>query len=627
MEHDVRYSQNYSAEAAETGKPWMPQARIRWLEIMMRNEAGAKAARIGALNTTLILNSAPDSVSISNPEDRRLWLEQRFVTEPFGAGFSGLRQRFTKPLYALMAMAGLVLLIACANAANLLLARAAGRQREIAVRQSLGAGRLRLVQQLLTEGLVLVSIAAVCAVVIARWAGEFVVRMATVTMTGPVPFEAVIDMRVLAFTAAVALATGLLFALAPALRATHGDLTASLKAAARNLPGGGGSRHARALVVLQIALSLVLVTGTALLVRSFANLLHVDLGFEQEHVLSISINPGLAGYGPDRLPQFHQRLLERMQAVAGVRSVSLAMCGIVSGCRAFSDDIRFEGYQARPRERVGFISNFVSRGYFSTVGMRLVEGRTFNERDVRTAPRVAVVNEALVRRYFSGRAVIGQRFGDQRLDTEIVGVVRDARVLNVRDAAEPMVFLPLEQHSTAAGTIEVRTWGNPTDVAAAVRRSLAEAEPGLPISRVTALVEQISRNLSQERLVLSLTSSFGLLALGLASFGLFGVLSYAVARRTPELGIRIALGASPGRVVRHVVGDALVLIVAGLAIGFPGVIAGTRFIEGLLFDVSPHDWSAILGATVVLVLIPSIFALLPALKASKVDPAVALRQE
>lgn len=627
MQHDIRYSQNFSADSAETRKPWMPQERIWWLDIVVRSAPGRDAGTLTALNTVFAREMARIAESIGASEEKRLALQQKLLLEHFGVGFSSLRQRFTQPLYVLLGMAGLVLLIACANAANLLLARAAGRQREIAVRQSLGAGRLRLLQQLLTEGLLLVGAAAVVAVLIARWAGGFVIRMATLSAGGPAPFEAAIDLRVLAFTAAVALVTGLLFAVAPALRSTKVELTESLKAAARSVSGGSGSRHARVLVALQIALSLVLVTGTALLGQSFQKLLQVDLGLDQEHVLSIAINPGVAGYPPDQTAPLSRRIIERLEATPGVKSAALAMCGLLSGCRSFSNDIVFEGYQPRNGENPGYLANLVSPTYFSTVGMRLLDGRALTNRDTGASHKVAVVNKALAHRYFPGGRALGRRFGDDgQLDTEIIGIVANARVLNVRDAAEPMVFFPLERYPLGAGTIEVRTHGDPRQVALAVRRAIAEVEPKLPVSRVTPLQEQVSRNLAQEKLVLSLTSAFGVLALGLASFGLFGVLSYAVARRTPELGVRIALGASPPRVIWHVVREALVVIAAGLAIGLPAVIAATRAMGTMLFEVSPHDWSALLGSVAALVLIPGAAALFPAWRASRVDPVLALRQ-
>ncbi|MDX2151198.1 MAG: ABC transporter permease [Bryobacteraceae bacterium] len=629
MQHDIRYSQNFSADSAETRKPWMPQERIRWLDIAVRSAAGGEEGVVTALNAVFARELARMAQTAGASEERRLVLQQRLALQRFDAGFSSLRERFTRPLYILLGMAGLVLLTACANAVNLLLARAAGRQREIAVRQALGAGRLRLLQQLLTEGLLLVGAAALAAIAIARWAGDLVIRMATVSGRGPAPFEAAIDWRVLAFTAAVALATGLLFAVAPALRSTRVEVTDALKATARSVSGGAGSGQARVLVALQIAVSLVLVTGTVLLGRSFQNLLHVDLGLDQEHILSITINPGAAGYMPDQTAELSRRIIERLNSVPGVRSAALAMCGLLSGCRSFSSDIVFEGYQPRRGEDPGFLNNLVSADYFSTVGMRLLEGRFFTERDQEAAAhKVAVVNEALARRYFPGGRALGKRFGDDgKLDTEIVGIAGNARVLNVREAAEPMAFFPLERYPLGAGTIEVRTSGEPRQVADAVRRAIAEAEPRLPISRMIPLEEQVSRNLSQERLVLALTSAFGVLALGLASFGLFGVLSYAVARRTPELGVRIALGASRGRVIWHVVRDAVVVIAAGLAIGVPAVAAGTRFLGAMLFEVRPDDWGSLLGAMAALIAIPGAAALWPAWRASRVDPVTALRQE
>lgn len=627
MQRDVQYSQNYSADGFEPDKPWMFQERVWWLTLIVRAPSGTEASASTAINTTFHQLLAQRAESIGNPEERRLFLQQRLVLDSFGNGVSVLRQRFMGALYALLAMAALVLLIACANVANLLLARAAGRRREIAVRLSLGAGRVRLLRQLFTESLLLVTMAAAIALLIARWTADFLVRMATATTNGPIPFSAEVDGRVVAFTAAVALTTALLFGLAPALRATRVDLTEALKAGARSISGGSGTRMPRLLVILQVALSLVLVTGTGLLVRSLQNALRIHLGFQQQHVISVAIDPRLAGYQQEQLPALYDRLLQRIDAAPGVQAKAFAMCGILASCRSAETGFDIESYQSRPGEQTLAVTNIVSPGYFATVGMRLKAGRLLDERDRKGTALATVVNEAFARRYFGNQSPLGKKFGYGVMNQEIVGVVEDARVMNVKNAPEPMAFFPLEQRPVVPRSIEVRTMGDPRQLTAAVRRAVVEVEPNLPIEGVATLSERVSNSLSQERLLLSLTSAFGILALGLAGLGLFGLLSYAVARRTVDFGIRLALGAPRKSVLWAVLRESLLLGVGGIIIGLPLVAAASSVAGSILFGVSAHDVTTIAIAATVLVAVAALAGLLPAWRASRVDPLVALRFE
>ncbi len=629
MQHDIHYSQNYSASNSKPAEPWMPQEGIAWLDIVVRARTGSSTTMAAALDLAVRqkLLALADEQHV-RPETRKQILQQHLALQPFGSGFSRLRERFLNPLYILMAMAGLVLLIACANAANLLLARATGRQRELAVRLSLGAGRLRLVQQLLTESLVLVLLAGASALVVSHWASALLVRMATATTDGPAPFAVETDLRVLSFTMALALVTTLLFGLAPALRSTRVDVTGTLKSGSRSVLGGG---DARALVVFQVALSLVLVSAAGLLIRSFQNIARLDLGFDQQHVLTAELGMQLMPRKtptPAQLAAFQSRLVEGVRGVPGTRSVSLAMCGVVRGCRSLNSPYSVEGYQAAPQEDVAFLINFVGTEYFDTMGMPVIEGRPIDSHDTTGSPRVALINEALARKYFAGQNAIGKRFGmDNKLDTEIVGVVRDARVLGVRDEPTPMVYYALAQSGQGPSVVEIRTQGDPRLAIASIRRALAEAAPEVPIIRLTPLSDQIHMSLSQDRLVLSLSSAFGVLALGLAGFGLFSILSFAVARRTAEFGIRIALGASGGRVLWSVCREALLIVLAGIAIGLPAVLFGSRALRTVLFGMTPHDWTAFAGAGAVLLVVAAVAGLLPAWRASRVDPVVALRME
>ncbi len=613
MQSAVKYSQNFSADRADQNRPWLSQDQIWWLDVIARARPD-RAAVVAAAFTAGVQDVIPRP-------------DVRIRLEPFAKGFSTFRQRFETPLFVLVGMAALVLLIACANVANLLLARAAGRQREIAVRMSLGAGRARLVHQLLTESVLLVVMATGAALLFARWAGDLLVRTATASSSGPAPFAAAIDLRVWGFTAAVALISVVLFGVLPAWRTTRLDLAAAMKAGARGASSGSAARPARLLVVMQVALSLVLVTGTGLLGRSFHNLVNFDLGVDRDHLVSVAIDPRLITTKAEDRAALQQRVVDSVASIPGVRSVALAMCGLHSNCRAREDGFEIEGYQSRPGEQVVFLINSVSPNYFSTVGMPLIAGRAFDDRDLAKTPRVAVVNRTLAAKYFENGQAIGRRFGSETKDVEIVGIVEDARQLNVKDAAIPTAFFAAAQRPVGARSLEVRSHGDPREIVASVRAALTRSAPDLPVESIVPLADRVSVSLSEDRLVVFLTTGFGALALGLAGFGLFGVLSYAVTRRAPEFGIRMALGASRSHVLWSVVRDALWLVLWGFLVGLPIAFLGGRLVSSLVFGVSPHDWTTFVGATVTLVAVGSISSLVPALRACRVDPVAALREE
>jgi predicted permease len=625
MDRAVMYSQGFSAASmcqegcrAHPDRPWFFQ-EIWWLDVIVRAAPGQTAAVASAFNGGVhgFMQELPNAKK-----------DARVVLEPFATGFSTFRQRFETPLFALIAMAALVLLIACANVANLLLARAAGRQREIAVRMSLGAGRARLVHQLLTESVLLVLMAGAAALLFARWSADLLVRTATASASGPAPFAAPVDLRVWGFTAVVALTSVVLFGLLPAWRATRLDLAAAMKSGARGATGGAATRPARVLVVMQVALSLVLVTGTGLLVRSFHNLLNVDIGVDRGHLLSVALDPRLAtAKANESLSELQQRVLDSVASLPGVSSASLAACGLLSSCGGREDGIQIEGYDARPNEQVMFLVNSISPTYFSTHGTRLVAGRTFTERDTKNAPQVAIVNRTLAAKYFRNAEAIGRRYGRGTKDIEIVGVVDDARLLSVRDAAIPTAYYPMTQRQMTARALEVRSTRDPRQLIGSVRAAITRAAPGMVIESIVPMEERISVNVRQDRLIMLLASGFGALALGLAGFGLFGLLSYAVARRSSEFGIRMALGASRASVQWSVVREALWLVLCGFVLGAPCVMFGGRLVSALFFGITPHDWTTFAGAAIVLAAVGAACSFLPARRASRVDPLVALRQE
>ena len=613
MQHAVKYSQNYSAHDASTGKPWRSQETISWLELVVRADRQQHGPLLAALGA-----------SLNQPTADRPAL----TLEPFDRGFSNLRQQFTTPLFALGVMAALVLLTACANIANLLLARATAVQREMALRMSLGARRSRLLHQLLVESAILVIASTAAALVLGRWAGDFLVRTATASVTGPAPFTPQLDVRVLAFTAVVAAASVILFGVLPAWRATRVDIVGALNAAARGNSAGSSARPARLLVVAQVAVSLVLAAATGLVARSFSAVLNVTLGFDRQHLLSVAIDPRLTGPSREATIDMLRRALEEVRALPGVTSTALAMCGLQAGCRSVESGKVIDGYQPAPNEGIAFLVNAVSPDYFSTVGMRVIAGRPLDERDTATTRKVAVVNRTIAERYFRDGEAVGKRFGDPKPDTEIVGVVDDARALNIKEAPMPSAFYAtLQIPGATPRQLEVRTQGDPSQMAAAVRAAIARVAPALPIEGITTVDERVNMSLSRERLILMLASGFGALALGLAGFGLFGMLSYAVSRRVPEFGIRMALGAPRARVIWSVMRDALILVACGLTLGVPFAIMSSKFVTSLIGSQEIRNDIVLMGAAGTLFLIGVAASAWPALRASRVDPIVALRQE
>jgi predicted permease len=605
----VHYSQSFTADGADFSRPWLMQSQIWWLHVIARVPSGQVRAVTSLFN-----------VSLSELAGQNAGV----VLQPVARGLSRFRQQFSLPLVVLMVMATLVLLTACANVANLLLARAFDRQRELAVRMALGAGRGRVFHQLLIESVLIVVMSSMAAVAFARWTGNALLHVAT---DGPPPFPVPIDLRVLVFAVSAALLSIAAFGVWPAWRATRVDPINAFKGNGRSLPGGR-ARPARALVVLQVALSLMLVTATGLFARSFQGLLRLDLGFEAARLLNVGIDPRLSGVPPEDLPATYRRVLDEAARVAGVDSAALAMCGVQGRC-ALEDGYRVEGYEPRTDEVISFSVNVVSPAYFSTMGMSVVAGRTLSEADLAHTPPVAVVNRTLADRYFGGRRqAIGRRFGFSAPTIEIVGVVEDIRGIgNLKTAAMPTVFVPLAQRPVVPRELEVRTSVEPSAIMAAVRRAIGDAAPGMPIESMEPAVVRVQRSLGQERLMVLLTSCFSALALGLAAFGLFGIQSYAIARRTPEIGLRIALGAAPSAVVLSIVRDGLRLVLYGVLIGLPLVAVSGGLASGLVFDVNPYDPMTLAVAVVVLVIVGVTASAGPARRASRLDPMIVLRQE
>jgi predicted permease len=622
MQAATHYAKNFSSNNADDDKPWPNQEGIRWVDILART--GRDAA---ALDTVFRRYLAPQAEHIGDAETRRLFLAQRVVLEPVGRGFSNLRGRFAAPLYALQAMVALVLLIACANTANLMLARGSSRQREIAVRLSIGASRPRLIRQLLTESFLLVTLAAAAGLALAQIGSQLLVRSALGVTEGPAPFTTGIDARVLAFTLSLSIVTALLFGLAPALRATRVDLDASLKAGARGVYVGARISPQKLLVMAQISLTFVLVVGAAWFASSLRYLAHLNLGYDADHIVTVWINPQAAGYLQDQLPALHHRLVEGVESLPAVRSAAVAMCGLASGCQWISG-ITIQGYQPAPGEQVNIQQNVVGPNYFRTVGMRVIAGRDFTERDNQTTRQVAIINQAAVRRYFSKADPIGQHFGwGNAKAEEIVGIVEDARINNARENAVPMAYYPLAQFKVYGGSLEVRVTGDPAARIKEIRQAVGNVDRNIPIDKITTLRQQVDGNLRQDRLVTWLASLFGSLAMGLACFGIYGAMSYAVARRAGEMGIRMALGAPQSRVFRMVFAESLALLAMGLAAGAPLVVAASQSLAKIVAGGDTQNPLVVAASALAVALAATLAAYFPARRASRLDPVAALRNE
>ena len=624
MQADVRYIGNFSATNPNLDQPWMPQDGIRWLELLVRAERidGTEAS---ALNATLRPHLLDDADEVTDPERRRALLQQDIVLEPFGRGASSLRDRFRAPLFFLITMVAVLLLVACVNTANLMLARAASRQREMAVRFALGAARRRVISQLLVESLLISALAAAAGLAIAPLAGELLVRMTMGVETGPLPFAVSIDARVLAFTTLLALCSAVLSGLAPAWRASDPALAGTLRDHARSLRSGAKLNLQKGLVIAQVALSLVLVASSALFLRSVNNLALVPLGFDAGHVVSASINPRIGGYAPEALGALYQRVLDRLRALPGVQAAAVGTCGLMTGCRSSAHGILIEGYSPQPGEDVSVQENHVSPDYLRAAGISMVAGRQFSATDAGSA--VAIINESFARRYFGSRDPIGQRIGRDVLDTEIIGVANDARVNSVREAVGPMLLFPLADPAPYVGSLLVRTNDAPTSLVDTMRQAVVEIEPNLPIDRVSTVASLASATYRQERLVARLTTGLGLIALGLACLGLYGLMSYAVKQRTAELAIRFALGAPRPRVLWMVFRESLTLMLAGLAVGMPIIMLASRLVSAMLFEVDATDPIIIGGAMGVLLIVGATSSYVPSWRASRVDPLVALRND
>jgi len=601
-----------------------------WLAIMARLKPGVSLQQAQAAADTIFQAiRAPEVSRIQgdSPDDR-IFKSLRIHLSSAQTGASNLSRRFSQPLLVLMCVVGIVLLIACLNVANLLLARAATRQKEIAVRLALGAGRWRLMRHLLTEGFLLSTLGGMLGLLFALWGADVLLsflpqgRIPTVLEIKP-------DSQVLGFLFCISLLTGLLFSLAPALHATRPNLIPALKNETVAVSGGNRRWELRqVLVVLQVALSLMLLVGAGLFVRSLRNLKAVDDGYSADQVVMMALDPGQSGYKLDQLRSFYARLAERVLALPGVKSATYTRNVPLSG-RWSRIGVEVPGYQPRLDEEMAALFNHVAPQFFATFGMTLLSGRDFSAQDTPDSPKVVIINEKLAHCFFGNADPVGKHVSLEDLkDLEIVGVVADAKYRNLREQAPQTVYLPLSQSSSMVQrTFCVRASGIPRNLITRIRHEVRGLDPNLPVFDIKTFEDQVNESVSQERLVATLSSFFGFFALLLAALGLYGVMAYSVARRTREIGIRMALGAQTGNVLRLVLRETLLLVLIGIALGLPAALAATRLTKGLLFGLTATDPFTIALATLVMIAVASLAAWMPARRAARVDPMVALRCE
>jgi putative ABC transport system permease protein len=601
-----------------------------WLGILARKKAGVTDAEISAGLSVLWPRFLSDVLPRDKERVRAQYVTLRLEAVDVSRGTSGLRRQFSQPLYILMGIVGLVLLIACANVANLLLARTSARQHEVAVRLALGASRPRLVRQLLTESVMLSTFGAALGIAFAFWGCRLLLSILS-TSQQSVDLNIWPDPLVLGFTALVAIMTGVVFGTAPSLRATRGTAAESLKDNSQRATHRAVA--ANILVVAQVALCLVLLIGAGLFVRTFWNLMHQDLGYDRDNLYVASIDPRPAGYKNDSLTRLYDQLFENLNRNPNVQSASLSMTTPIGRCCWF-DPILAEGFTENPGEGKDVYLNRISPGFFKTFGTRMLLGHDFTTADGPNAPLKAIVSESIVKHYFAGQSPIGKHIsvagehGHQ--NAEIIGVVEDMRTRGLREQIEYEAYFNMFQESKPGDMIvEIRTAKGLASAAALLRGDVQAFNRQIPVN-MESFSEQISQTALKDRMTAILAGFFGCLALLLASIGLYGIMSYTVVRRTGELGIRMALGAQATDVTWMILRETLWLAGTGAALGIPAALGCTRLLTSvstMLFGLEATDPVTIAGTTLLLIVLAGAAGYIPARRAAHLDPVIALRNE
>jgi predicted permease len=621
------------------GRDWLHEdlnksiKKVMWLQAFARLKPGVTQTRaqteIDVLFRGIIESGYPATL---DAKTRKRALDQHLKLRDARTGAFGGRNDFTQQLLSLLWASVAVLLIACINVANLLLARAAARRKEVGVRLSIGASRMRLVRQFLTENLLLSALGGIVGLLLAWGASRGLILLLS-ERREDFTLAPSLDWRVLSFTLVVTVLTAVLFGLIPALRSTRVNLNDTLRDNGRSTASGGKLNLAKGLVIVQVALSLLLVAGAGLFLRTLWNLQSIGLGYPKEHLLTLSVDGVSAGYKDARLSNLWRDLTERLRALPGVQGASYSTNGLFNGSES-ADEVDVEGFT--PTKDNEKFSRFDTVGpqYFSTVGIPSLLGREIGQQDTRAAPQVCVINESFAKLFFNGRSPIGrhitERFGDQRHTMEVVGVARNARDHRLRGDVPPRFYLPADQRMGGPNEwafFEIRTAGDPEQMIASVRKTILSVNEDLPVEEVHPLVISVDRTNAQPRMVARLCTIFGIMALLLAATGLYGVLSYGVAQRTNEIGIRMALGAGRSRVVNMILRETGIMIAIGVTAGVIFTAIGVQLVKSKLFGLGVLDPWAVLSAVGILSVVALIAGYIPAARAAKVSPTQALRHE
>ena len=609
---------------------------LQWLHFMGRRKPDTNMKQAQAWITAQAQQYLTDHEAHPISAESNQQIQKSFVELlPGEAGVSTMRILYRQPLHILMGVVVLVLLIACANLANFLLAKAASREREFSTRLALGSSRARIVRQILTETLLLSFIGASLGLLLAFWGTRLLIGL-VIGGENHTALSATPDLHVLAFTFGLSILTALLFGIAPALRISRVSVTPALTSNARTASSSGG-RSSRLLpnilVTAQVMLSLMLLAGAGLFLRTLRNLQTQDFGFNRTNVLLVHFNAKFAGYKPEQLNGLYDRILTRLDALPGVKSAALSGTPAINAGQ-WDSPIDIKGYTPAPGENTNTLINRVSADYFKTVDIPVMQGRAIESRDTATSPKIVIVNQTLADHFFPHGGAIGHRFtvADPEIkgEWEIAGIVATTKYASPRDDARRMIYLPVTQltgDDSYAYWIQLRTTGDPAKITTSVRAALAEIDPNLPILEVRTIDQQIDGLMDRESLISQLSVFFSLLALLLACIGLYGVMTYNVVRRTNEIGIRIALGAQSNSVLWMILKESFLLLALGIALGIPATLAASRTIQSQLFGLSPTDPFTFIAATLTISLVTLIAAWFPAHRATKVDPVIALRYE